>query len=57
MGQITESNPTVLFIHGDAENAEVTHFRPQIARELIRGINRFGQGRNLVTGKLLHART
>src|SRR5205823_4327346 len=42
------------FADGDAENAELAHFFPQIHRELVAAVDFRGAGRDFRCSKLLH---
>ncbi len=51
MFEITEAEPAIVFLHGDAVQAELTHFGPDPARGLVTPVERLGDRREPVPGK------
>src|SRR5699024_7175417 len=55
MRQISHARPAVRVRHGDAEQAHVAEFLPQVGRKEVVTIDGFGARRNFLFGKSVHA--
>src|SRR4051812_29681121 len=51
MLEIAEAGAAVFFFNGDAQQPELAHLRPQLARELIAAVDLVGARRDLVLRK------
>ena len=55
MREIAQPGAAVLLLDGDAEQAELAHLRPQIAREGVGAVDLVGARRDLVGREAAHA--
>src|SRR5438105_14336292 len=51
MLEIAEAKSAILLLHGDAVEPELTHLRPQVARELVSRVDLGGDRVDLVLGE------
>ncbi len=51
--QVAEVAAAILFLHGDAEQAEIAHFHPQVRREQVVAVDLGGARRDLRARELV----